>query len=68
MRVSLAAMSDAQREELEAKLTTPHFLPDLTNHSHSRNLTRRLIERGWKDDAIEKFLRGNWLRIFEELF
>ena len=61
------AMSVAQREELEAKLTTPHFLPDLTNHSHSRNLTRRLLERGWKDYAIEKLLRGNWLRVFEEL-
>jgi membrane dipeptidase len=61
------AMSHEQREELESKLTTPHFLPNLTNHSHSHNLTRRLIERGWKDDAIEKLLRGNWLRIFEEL-
>jgi membrane dipeptidase len=61
------AMSEEKKQELEAKLTTPHFLPDLMNHSHSRNVTRRLIERGWKDDAIEKFLRGNWLRVFEEL-
>ena len=60
-------MSEAEKEELEAKLTTPHFLPDLGNHSHARNVTRRLIERGWKDDAIAKFLRGNWMRIFKEL-
>ena len=60
-------MSEAEKKELEAKLTTPHFLPDLGNHSHARNVTRRLIERGWKDDAIEKFLRGNWMRIFKEL-
>ena len=60
-------MSEAEKQALEAKLTTPHFIPDLANHSHARNVTRRLIERGWKDDAIEKFLRGNWLRIFEEL-
>jgi membrane dipeptidase len=60
-------MSDAEKEELEAKLTTPHFLPDLGNHSHARNVTRRLIERGWKDDAIEKFLRENWMRVFKEL-
>jgi membrane dipeptidase len=60
-------MSDAAREELEAKLTTPHFLADLTNHSHARNLTRRLIDRGWKDGAIKKLLRGNWMRILEEL-
>ena len=60
-------MSQEEKAELEAKLTTPHFLADLGNHSHARNVTRRLIERGWKDDAIEKFLRGNWMRIFEEL-
>jgi len=53
------------REELAAKLTTPHFIPDLTNHSHARNLTRKLIERGFGDADIEKILRGNWLRIFE---
>lgn len=60
-------MPEEKKQELETKLTTPHFLPDLTNHSHSRNVTRRLLERGWKEDAIEKFLRGNWLRIFKEL-
>ena len=53
--------------ELAAKLTTPHFIPDLTNHSHARNLTRKLIERGFTDEQIEKILRGNWMRILEEL-
>jgi microsomal dipeptidase-like Zn-dependent dipeptidase len=48
-------------------LTTPHFIPDLTNHSHARNLTRKLIERSFSDTDIEKILRGNWMRIFEEL-
>jgi len=33
------------REELNKKLTTPHFIPDLTNHSHARNFTRKLIGR-----------------------
>ncbi len=60
-------MSEEKVRELDAKLTTPNFLPDLTNHSHARNLTRRLIERGWEDDAIEKLLRGNWLRVFKQL-
>jgi len=55
------------RNELAAKLTTPHFVPDLSNHSHAPNLTRRLIERGFTDDEIEKILRGNWLRIFEQI-
>jgi membrane dipeptidase len=57
---------ESKRKEVAAKLTTPHFIPDLTNHAHSRNLTRRLIERGFSDEEIEKILRGNWLRIFEE--
>src|SRR5438876_5735268 len=58
---------ESRQKELAAKFTTPHFVPDLTNHSHARNLTRRLIERGFSDADIEKILRGNWLRIFKEL-
>jgi membrane dipeptidase len=58
---------ESRQKELAAKFTTPHFIPDLTNHSHAGNLTRRLIERGFSDEDIEKILRGNWLRIFEEL-
>ena len=58
---------ESRQKELAAKFITPHFIPDLTNHSHAHNLTRRLIERGFSDDDIEKILRGNWLRIFEEL-
>lgn len=54
-------------KELASKLTTPHFIPDLTNHSHARNLTRKLIERGFSDGDIQKILRGNWMRILEEL-
>jgi len=53
--------------ELEAKLTKPHFIRDLTNHSQARNLTRKLVERGFTDEQIEKILFGNWLRIFEQL-
>jgi len=58
---------ESRRKELAKKLTTPHFIPDLTNHSHARNLAERLIDRGFSDADIEKILRGNWLRIFEEL-
>src|SRR5437773_922086 len=58
---------ESRQKELAAKLTTPHFIPDLTNHSHAPNLTRRLIERRFSDTDIEKILRGNWLRIFKEL-
>jgi membrane dipeptidase len=60
-------LPESVRAELAAKLTTPHFIPDLTNHSHARNLTRKLIDRGFSDEEIEKILRGNWLRIFKEI-
>jgi membrane dipeptidase len=56
---------ESAQKELAAKFTTPHFIPDLSNHSHVRNLTRRLIERGFSDIEIEKVLRGNWMRIFQ---
>jgi membrane dipeptidase len=58
---------ESARKELSAKFTTPHFIPDLSNHSHARNLTRRLIERGFSDMEIEKILRGNWMRIFSQI-
>ena len=58
---------ESKKKWMAEKLTTPHFIPDLTNHSHARNLTRKLIERGFADEDIEKILRGNWLRIFGEL-
>lgn len=47
------------------KLTHAHFIPELSNHSHSRALTRRLIERGFSDEEIEKILHRNWMRILE---
>src|SRR5438270_7205085 len=58
---------EEKKKWLAVKLTTPHFIPDLTNHSHAKNLTRKLIERGFSDADIEKILRGNWLRILREL-
>ena len=56
-------MPASEREELEAKLTSPQFLSDLSNHSQARNVTHKLIERGFKDEEIAKILRGNWLRV-----
>jgi membrane dipeptidase len=60
-------LPESVRKELAEKLTTPHFIPDLTNHAHARNLTRKLIERNFSDTDIEKILRGNWMRVFKEL-
>jgi membrane dipeptidase len=58
---------ESAQEELAAKLTRPCFIPDLTNHSHARNLTRKLIERGFGDEQITKILFGNWMRMFAQL-
>ena len=58
---------ESRQKELAAKFTTPHFIPDLRDHSHAGNVTGKLIERGFSDQDIEKILRNNWLRIFEEL-
>jgi membrane dipeptidase len=58
---------ESERQALAAKMTRPYFIPDLTNHSHARNLTRKLIGRGFDDEQIEKILFGNWMRMFEQL-
>src|SRR5712692_6122109 len=58
---------ESKKKWMAEKLTTPHFIPDLTNHSHAPNPTRKLIERGFTDGDIEKILRGNWMRIFDEI-
>src|ERR1051325_1229427 len=57
---------ESRQKDLAAKMTKPHFIPELRNHSHSQNVTRKMIERGFNDQQIEKLLRGNWLRIFRE--
>ena len=57
--------TEQQKAELEARLTKVHFLPELSTHAQARNLTRRLIERGFSDSDIEKILYGNWMRLFK---
>src|SRR6266568_3834685 len=37
---------ESRKKQLAAKFAEPRFIPELTNHSHSRNLTRKLVERG----------------------
>jgi membrane dipeptidase len=58
---------ESAKLELAAKFTKPHFIPDLTDHSQARNLTQKLIERGFNDEQIAKILFGNWMRIFDQL-
>ena len=61
-----AQWPETKKQDLANKLTTPHFIPDLRNHSHTSNLTRKLIERGFSDDDIARILRENWMRLFRE--
>ncbi|MEY2540007.1 MAG: rane dipeptidase [Verrucomicrobiota bacterium] len=58
---------EEKKKELAAKLTIPHFIPDLTDHSHAKNLTRKLLERGFSVEDAGKMLFGNWMRMFQEL-
>lgn len=60
------AMTEREQAAIRA-LTEVHFIPDLTDHSHAPNLTRKLIERGYSDDAIEKVLWRNWMRVFARI-
>jgi len=57
---------ESAKKQLAEKFATPQFIPNLRNHSHTRNLARKMIERGFSDEQIEKILRGNWKRIFRE--
>jgi membrane dipeptidase len=57
--------SEAEQIAFQKKFTHAHFVPDLGKHSHSRGLTRRLIERGFNDEEIERILFRNWMRVFE---
>jgi membrane dipeptidase len=59
--------SAAEQAAFEEQFTHAHFIPELAKHSQSRALTRRLIERGFRDDEIEKILFRNWMRMFEQL-
>jgi len=59
--------SEAERRAFHQKFPSVHVIADLANHAHARNFTRRLIERGFSDEQIEKILFRNWMRIFEQI-
>jgi membrane dipeptidase len=59
--------SEELRAEFHQKFSDVHFIPDLVNHAHASNLTRKLIERGFSEEEIDKILFGNAMRVFKEL-
>jgi len=58
--------TETEQVAFQNKFTHAHFVPELAKHSQSRGLTRRLIERGFSDEEIERILFRNWMRIFEQ--
>ncbi len=58
---------EAVKADFDARFADMHFIEALSDHSHARNLTGKLIERGFADEDIEKILYGNWMRVFSEL-
>ena len=60
-------LTPKEQDDFRTYMMDVAFIPEMNNHSHAKNLTRRLIERGWKDDDIAKLLYGNWMRAFQEL-
>ncbi len=59
--------SQEERAAFHKKFPHVHFIPDLLHHGHARNVTAKLIERGFSDEQIEKILFRNWMQIFETL-
>jgi membrane dipeptidase len=59
--------SEDERAEFRRKFPHVHFIPNLASHEHVPNLIRKLIERGFSDEQMEKILFRNAMRIFKEL-
>ena len=50
-------------------LPPPHHFPDgIATPRELRNLTRRLLERGYGEQTTQKILGGNWVRVFGEVW
>ena len=47
----------------------PYHYPDgISTPRDLRNLTKRLLERGYGEEATKKILGGNWVRVFREVW
>ena len=45
-----------------------HYPDGIETPRDLRNLTRRLLERGYGEEATKKILGGNWVRVFREVW
>ncbi len=44
-----------------------YFHPELKNWSHFPNITRSLLKRGFEEEAVQKVLGGNFLRVYKQV-
>jgi membrane dipeptidase len=59
---------DLIRNHPEVFGNTVDFPEGLKDPTDCPNITRGLVARGYTDEAIEKILGGNFLRVFGEIF
>ena len=45
-----------------------HYVDGIETPRDLRNLTKRLLERGYSEEATKKILGGNWVRVFREVW
>ena len=45
-----------------------HYPDGIETPRDLRNLTRRLLERGYSEETTKKILGGNWVRVFREVW
>lgn len=55
------------RAKFKEQFGETNWIPGLSSHAQIPNLTRKLIERGFRDEDIAKILYGNWMRVFKQL-
>jgi membrane dipeptidase len=63
----LEAMPIYVKRALREQIPDSPLISELQRHGQARNVTQKLIERGFGDDEIAKILYGNFMRIFEVL-
>ncbi len=63
------AAVDSGRWNPETYPRPPHYYPEgLSTPAELRNLTRRLLERGYSAADTKKILGGNWMRVFRAVW
>ena len=54
--------------EVTKGLTTDDHLEGFRSMEHLPRVTQGLLDRGYKDEDIQKVIGGNWLRVFRKVW